>query len=102
MKKKSIRHMVIFGLKYDCDAIETDKFLKDAQEILSSIPGVEKFKVLRQVSIKNDYSYGFSMKFVNQEAFDEYSQHPLHVDFVKQRWETEVTKFLEIDFEDIT
>lgn len=97
-KKNIIQHMVIFNLKYPVDAPETAKFLQDGREILSAIPTVQDFEVLNQVSMKNNYRFGFSMFFDNQEAYTAYNEHPSHVGFVKERWLTEVTEFLEIDF----
>lgn len=96
-----IRHMVIFCLKYEATANETEKFLLDGQAILSAIPEVQKFEVMRQISATNDYHFGFSMEFLNQAAYNAYSQHPSHVDFVERRWKTEVTRFLEIDFQQL-
>lgn len=88
----------MFNLKYDADAPETDKFLQDGQRILSALPMVKNFEVSRQVSSKNEYKFYFSMVFDNQEAYTAYNEHPEHVKFVKERWETEVTNFLEADF----
>jgi len=51
------------------------------------------------VSKKNDYAFGFSMEFADQAAYEGYNEHPKHVAFVKDRWEREVQKFLEIDYE---
>jgi len=90
--------MVIFNLQYPAGSAEADKFLSDGKELLSSIPGVNKFKVFRQVSAKNDYEYGFSMDFDSQDDYDAYNAHPVHTDFVENRWKKEVTRFLEIDF----
>jgi hypothetical protein len=101
MEAQRIRHMVIFCLKHDKNSIEAKKFLQDGESILTSIPVVEKFEVLNQVSHKNDYDYGFSMEFANKEAYETYNAHPSHVGFVKERWETEVTRFLEIDFQSL-
>jgi Stress responsive A/B Barrel Domain len=50
------------------------------------------------VSPKNDYAFGFSMEFADQAAYDGYDQHPDHVAFVRDRWQSEVEKFLEIDY----
>lgn len=94
-----IRHMVVFTLKHEPDSAEARQFLGDAREILSAIPPVRGFEVLRQVSGKNEYQYGFTMEFAGREEYEAYNQHPAHVDFVDQRWKTEVTDFLEIDFE---
>jgi Stress responsive A/B Barrel Domain len=77
---------------------EEKKFLADGPRILTAIPGVQKFEALRQVSSKNDYAFGFSMEFADQAAYDGYDQHPDHVAFVRDRWQREVEKFLEIDY----
>ncbi|MEK0317148.1 Dabb family protein [Cohnella sp. 56] len=95
---KAIRHQVIFDLKHGKDSAEADRFLKDGWRILTSIPAVRNFEVLKQVSPKNDYTYGFSMEFASQADYDSYNAHPAHVAFVAERWETEVSRFLEIDF----
>lgn len=98
LEKGNIRHTVMFNLKYDVDAPETDKFLQDGQRILSALPMVKNFEVSCQVSSKNEYNFYFSMVFDNQEAYNAYNAHPEHIKFVKERWETEVTNFLEADF----
>ncbi len=94
-----IRHSVIFTLKHPHGSAEEQAFLSDARIALETIPGVEKFEQLRQVSKKNDYRFGFSMEFADQRAYDGYDSHPRHVDFVQTRWLREVEKFLEIDYE---
>ncbi|MDL2277864.1 Dabb family protein [Parabacteroides sp. OttesenSCG-928-G07] len=98
LQKGDIKHTVIFSLKHALDAPETEKFLQDGKRILSALPMVNDFEVFHQVSIKNEYAFGFSMLFPNQEAYQAYNDHPDHVKFVKERWETEVIKFLEADF----
>lgn len=98
--EKPVRHMVIFSLMHEKDSPEERKFLQDGQELLTSIPVVKDFQVHRQVSRKNDYDFGFSMVFDNCEDYETYNSHPVHRDFVAGRWEKEVTKFLEIDFQD--
>jgi len=101
MEVKCIRHIVIFCLKYEKNAPETESFLNDGQNILSSIVGVEKFEVLKEISPKNEFDFGFSMEFADKAAYDMYSNHPKHLTFVKERWIEEVTRFQEIDFENI-
>ncbi|UUZ82022.1 Dabb family protein [Paenibacillus sp. P26] len=96
---QGIRHMVIFNLKYPVGSAEAEQFLSDGKAALTSIPVVRNFEVLRQVSPKNDYDYGFTMDFASQADYDAYNAHPLHVQFVRERWETEVERFLEIDFQ---
>ena len=96
-----IKHMVIFCLKYDKSDSRTDKFLSDSKSILGSIPAVEKFKLVKQISPKNKFHFGFSMEFKDKEAYETYIKHPMHVNYVKQLWQKEVANFLEIDFEDL-
>jgi hypothetical protein len=93
-----IRHTVIFVLKHAHGSLQEKSFLRDAKTALHDIPGVKKFEQLKQVSKKNDYHFGFSMEFADQVAYDAYNTHPKHVAFVKDRWEREVSKFLEIDY----
>ena len=92
-----IRHSVIFTLKHAHGSLMEKAFLRDAL-VLKEIPGVKKFEQLRQVSKKNDYEFGFSMEFADQAAYAAYDAHPKHVKFVRERWEREVERFLEIDY----
>lgn len=98
LKGEEIQHMVIFDLKHEKGSAQADKFLKDGREILSKIPVVQNFQVFNQVSVKNDYTYGFSMVFAGQTEYTAYNDHPDHVAFVENRWQKEVSRFLEIDF----
>ena len=93
-----IRHTVAFRLKHPRDSPEEKSFL-DAGRALADIPGVERFEQLAQVSPKNDFHFGYSMEFADQKAYDTYDKHPKHVNFVQDRWNREVEKFLEIDYE---
>ncbi|OPH57542.1 stress responsive protein [Paenibacillus ferrarius] len=94
----SIQHMVIFNLHAGKDTDEAQNFLSSSAEELAGIPGVEQFQVLRQVSVKNDYDYGFSMVFADQAVYDAYNSHPVHTRYVAERWMKEVSRFQEIDF----
>jgi len=98
MNHSVIRHMVIFNLKVEAGSPAAESFLQESRSILIQIPDVRNFEVFRQVSAKNDYDYGFSMEFAGQEEYDAYNSHPLHVEYVQSRWESEVERFLEIDF----
>jgi len=92
-----IRHTVVFRLKHEKDSEAERLFLANALG-LASIPGVENFARLRQVSRKNDFDFGFSMEFADQAAYDRYNVHPDHVAFVRDHWVPEVEAFLEIDY----
>lgn len=93
-----IIHSVIFKLKHPKGSLKEKEFLAAAEK-LSSIPGVENFQCLRQVSPKNEFEFGLSMEFANQPLYDQYSNHPEHIAFVQQRWMNEVEEFLEIDYQ---
>jgi hypothetical protein len=96
-----IRHTVAFTPRHDPGSAEEADFLA-AGAALASIPGVEAFEVLREVSPKNGYRFGFSMEFADQAAYDGYNEDPRHVAFVQERWIPEVADFLEIDYRAIT
>jgi hypothetical protein len=93
-----IRHTVTFALVHEPDSPEAADFLA-AQQALGSIPGVEAYELLREVSPKNDFHFGASMEFAGPDAYQAYNGHPDHVAFVRDRWQTEVTDFLEIDYQ---
>lgn len=93
-----IRHTVVFRLKHPKGSAAETAFLADAK-VLADIPGVAKFEQLRQVSPKNNYTFGFLMEFADQAAYQGYNDHPVHAAFVRERWKKEVDRFLEIDYE---
>jgi len=93
-----IRHTVAFKLIHPKNSQEEKVFL-DTISKLSAIPGVENFQLLRQTSKKNSFDYGLSMEFATAKAYDGYNQHPDHVEFVKTFWMTQVSDFLELDYE---
>lgn len=92
-----ILHSVFFQLKHEKDSAAEQDFLATGKA-LSEIATVENFKVLREISPKNEYDWGFSMEFVDQDAYTTYNEHPDHVAFVAHRWQQEVTTFMEIDY----
>ena len=92
-----IRHTVAFTLTHPAGSDEETGFLQ-AAERLAAIPGVEAFELLAEVSPKNDYRFGISMEFADQDAYERYNEHPDHVRFVQERWLSEVEDFLEIDY----
>jgi hypothetical protein len=92
-----IRHTVAFTLAHPAGSGEESDFLQAAEQ-LATIPGVEAFELLAEVSPKNDYRFGISMEFADQAAYERYNEHPDHVRFVQERWLVEVTDFLEIDY----
>ncbi len=98
LKNGEIQHMVIFNLNHEKGSPQAEKFLKDGQQILSHIPVVQNFQAFSQVSLKNDFDYGFSMVFSDQQAYETYTNHRDHQSFVENRWKKEVSRFLEIDF----
>lgn len=95
----NIRHVVVFNLKHELDDPKTAKFLEEGKEILTAIPEVKNFQVFRQVSKKTNFNFCFYMEFADSTAYKTYNDNPVHVKFVKERWETEVSDFMEIDLE---
>jgi heme-degrading monooxygenase HmoA len=97
MVTKRVRHTVAFTLIHEEGSAEEGDFLQ-AAEHLASIPGVEAFELLAEVSPKNGYRFGILMEFADQAAYDRYNEHPDHIRFVQQRWLPEVSEFLELDY----
>jgi Stress responsive A/B Barrel Domain len=97
MVANRVRHTVAFTLVHEDGSAEELDFL-EAAEHLATIPGVEAFELLAEVSPKNRYRFGISMEFADRSAYDRYNEHPDHVRFVQQRWLAEVSEFLELDY----
>lgn len=95
----NIRHVVVFNLKHELDDPKTAKFLEEGKERLTAIPEVKNFQVFRQVSKKTNFNFCFYMEFADSTAYKTYNDNPEHVKFVKERWETEVSDFMEIDLD---
>ena len=91
-----IRHSVVFSLAHAPGSDAESGFVA-AITALEQIPGGEGFELMREVSSKNDFDFGLTMEFADQAAYSAYNEHPQHVAFVTQRWDAEVTRFLEID-----
>ncbi len=91
-----IRHLVLFTLRHEDGSPEAEAFLA-ALRSLAAIDEVEAFDVVRQVGRKNDYRLAVTMEFASPEAYAAYNGHPDHVAFVRDRWEADVTDFMEID-----
>ena len=91
-----IRHSVAFSLRHEAGSDGEADFMS-AISALEQIPGVEAFELMREVSPKNDFDYGLTMEFADKAAYTAYNEHPQHVSFVADRWDAEVTAFLEID-----
>ena len=64
-----IRHGVVYSLKHAPGSEEEADFLRANAE-LASIPGVEAFELMREVSAKNDYRFALTMEFVDRAAYD--------------------------------
>ena len=92
-----IRHTVAFRLRHPAGSTEERAFL-EASLPLASIPGVQQFEQLRQISPKSEYTFGFSMEFADDDAYQAYNVHPLHVAYVSDIWIPEVEAFQEIDY----
>ena len=97
MVASRVRHIVTFTLVHEEGSAEERDFLQ-AAEHLATIPGVEAFELLAEVSPKNGYRYGISMEFADRPAYERYNEHPDHVRFVQERWLSEVSDFLELDY----
>jgi len=92
-----LRHTVTFTLVHEEGSVEERDFLTAAAQ-LATIPGVEAFELLAEVSPKNGYRFGILMEFADRAAYERYNEHPDHIRFVQQRWLPEVSEFLELDY----
>lgn len=93
-----IRHTVVFKLKDQLTPLEEQNFFLEMNK-LASLPGVQNFECLKQISKKNNFDFGNSMEFESPEIYEQYNHNPTHLHFVKQYWMNDVEDFMEIDFQ---
>lgn len=96
-----IQHTVDFRLIHAPGSAEEARFLADARTALTSIPGVEDFRISRQISPKSELRHQFSMLFADEAVYRAYDAHPVHVAFVAERWVPEVEAFQEYDYVEV-
>ena len=94
-----IQHTVVFRLVHTSGSAAETEFLKKAKA-LGELPNVVNLQVLKQVSKKNNYTFGLSMFFESESAYQAYNNHPHHIDFVNNVWLPEDAEFMEIDYVD--
>jgi hypothetical protein len=92
-----IHHTVFFRLKWPPGSAEESSFLESTMR-LALLPTVRHFEQLRQISVKNSFSFGLSMQFVDQHGYDAYNEHSIHREFVRDHWVPQVIDFMEIDY----
>lgn len=94
----AIVHSVFFNLKHPAGSEEENQFFQKSVKILTPIPGVHHFLVMKQTSPKCSYNYGFSMVFHSDKDYQSYNDHPDHGSYVQDIWLNEVAEFQEIDY----
>ena len=92
-----IEHTVAFRLGDEADA---DAFWARVGA-LADIGGVQQFRKLRQIGLKNDFTHALSMHFDSQTEYDAYNNHPVHLAFVNEVWLPNVADFIELDYVDV-
>jgi hypothetical protein len=97
MVANRIRHTVAFTLVHEEGSADERAFLQAAAN-LATIPGVEAFELLAEVSPKNGYRFGILMEFADRAAYDRNNEHPRSRSLVEERWLPEVSEFLELDY----
>lgn len=95
-----IEHTVAFNLKHAADSAEEKDFI-EGMRVFADIPGVQNFKVNRQVSSKGPFALQITMWFDTQEQLEAYDAHEVHVKFVNERWIPEATDWQTLDLVEI-
>jgi heme-degrading monooxygenase HmoA len=91
-----IQHLVLVQLRHASGSAAETTFLEGCQ-MLAGIPGVEDFEVLRQMNPDTEWRFAFSMRFADQQAYDDYKVHPDHVAFGEKVWAPAVTVGQDVD-----
>jgi hypothetical protein len=93
-----ITHTVFMKLMHSAGSEEEQSFL-EAAALLSGIPKVNNYRIVRELSPKNNYDWGLVMEFNSPEDYQSYNDHPDHTAFVENVWIPNVLEFQEIDYQ---
>ncbi|GAA4686352.1 Dabb family protein [Frondihabitans cladoniiphilus] len=97
-----IQHTVCFTLVHPAGSDAETDFLRTAAAVLPGVPGVDAFRIARQVGSQSELQWQFSMDFPDRATYAAYDAHPDHRRFVESRWVSDVQAFTEFDFEPYT
>lgn len=95
-----LHHSVFLKFKLETSKEEQAYFIAESRK-LAQIPGVMNLKVLEEFNSTNPFTHGLGMDFVDQAAYDLYSNHPIHNQYVQEVWIPRVEKWQEIDYREI-
>jgi len=74
-----ITHIVLFQPKAGTTLEEITNALDQVQALQQVIPGIIEVEAGENLSVKHQgYTYGFVMKFVDEEHLRAYAHHPAH------------------------
>lgn len=95
-----LHHSVFLKFKSETSTAEQAFFIAEAKK-LAQIPGVMNLKVLLEFNTTNPFTHGLGMDFKDQAAYDLYSNHPQHNQFVQEVWLPRVEIWQEIDHREV-
>jgi len=95
-----LTRMVFFNLKHEAGSPEAKVFLKKAL-VLKDIPSLSGFQI-RQVEGKQfDFDYVIELDFEDVSRVQDYVDHQIHRDFLKEEWPSNVSGGMLIDLREI-
>jgi hypothetical protein len=90
--------MVLFKTRPDLSPERFDRILTEARTRLVQIPGVSHLRVGKPLLADAEWAICLSMEFEDEKALQAYRVHPIHVAYIKENLDGQVTHRLALDY----
>jgi hypothetical protein len=93
-----LQHVVLLKTRPGLEKEKFDQIIKDARQVLSSIPGVSNLRAGESADADSEWRIVLSMDFENRDALEAYRVHPDHVAYVRNNLDENVIQRQAADF----
>ncbi len=94
-----IRHLIVFNVREGATHEDCLAMTERAREELARVPGVVGISFGMALAENVRYRYNFVIDLLDEQALQEYRDHPLHVAFADQYFRPLATDRITTDYE---
>jgi len=93
-----LQHIVLFKTRPDLPPERFQRILTDARTRLVQIPGVSHLRAGKPLLPGAEWAICLSMEFEDEKALQAYRVHPIHVAYIKENLDGQVTERMALDY----
>lgn len=93
-----LEHLIIYNVNNSSEC-NTQQMMKKGQELLSTIPGVQRVDIGQAILSNAQYRYTWLVRFCHPKVIDSYRDHPVHVAFANELFRPVASDRISIDYQ---